>query len=165
MRKSSKAERRKKAGLEHVAYVGLAGTAVIFIIGMIWAATRSSSPVDGTAETVPPYFASAATAHPFPRLLRAADFREYPTVQHAYSVAALIPRVLAQQPCYCHCDQMGHRSLLDCYASQHAAYCGVCLKEALLAGQLTEQGQDPATIRQKIIRGAWGNVRLSGTLP
>ncbi len=34
-----------------------------------------------------------------------------PYQTHAYDLAAEIPTVLHQQPCYCYCDRMGHNSL------------------------------------------------------
>lgn len=70
---------------------------------------------------VPPYHASAETAKPFPALVPARYFRRYPLVVRAYEIAHEMPAVIAQQPCYCHCDKFGHRSLLDCYASDHGA--------------------------------------------
>jgi hypothetical protein len=33
---------------------------------------------------------------------------QYPYQTHAYDLAAKIPAVLHQQPCYCYCDRMGH---------------------------------------------------------
>src|SRR5215831_19085442 len=33
---------------------------------------------------------------------------QYPYQTHAYELAAKIPTVLHQQPCYCFCDRMGH---------------------------------------------------------
>jgi len=163
MNKQGKTQKRRSSGLRSIAYFGFAAAGVLIII-MIWAASRPSSSLN-SAESVPPYFASAEAARPFPTILPAVDFRSYPAVQRAYAVAAQIPGVLAQQPCYCHCDRMGHRSLLDCYASQHAAVCGVCLMEAQFSQQMTQQGQDPATIRQEIINGQWRNVQLNGPLP
>ncbi len=70
---------------------------------------------------VPPYHATAEAARPFPALMPASRYRDYPVVARAYEVAHRIPGVLAQQPCYCYCDKFGHGSLLDCYASDHGA--------------------------------------------
>jgi hypothetical protein len=36
-------------------------------------------------------------------------------VQEAYRFAAANPDVLAQYPCYCGCDAVGHESNLDCF--------------------------------------------------
>lgn len=73
------------------------------------------------ARPVPPYHESAKAAKPFPPLVPAEYFRDYPLVARAYRIAHEIPGVIAQQPCYCYCDKFGHRSLLDCYASDHGA--------------------------------------------
>ncbi len=70
---------------------------------------------------IPPYFKSAAAAKPFPRLIPASYFRSNPVAARAYQTAARYPGLVAQQPCYCHCDRQGHRSLLDCYSVEHAA--------------------------------------------
>ena len=72
-------------------------------------------------EPVPPYLSATAAAGKLPRALPASDFKAYPFVARAYRIAARIPTVLAQQPCYCHCDKFGHGSLLDCFASDHGA--------------------------------------------
>jgi Protein of unknown function with PCYCGC motif len=73
------------------------------------------------AAAVPPYFASAEAAKPFPPLMPASFFRSSPVIARAYRTASRYPGLVAQQPCYCHCDRLGHRSLLDCYAVEHAA--------------------------------------------
>ena len=114
------------------------------------------------AETVPPYHKSAKDAKPLPQLLPASAFSDRPLVARAYQIANEIPAVLAQQPCYCHCDkEYGHGSLLDCFASSHTAGCGICLRETFFAYQMTRQGKKPAAIRQAIIRGDWKTVDVN----
>lgn len=171
MKKQDHSEKKNHRGLRIAGFALLVFAASFFIGRVAFHPATQRSHANATAQTtepvepVPTYFASAAAARPFPYLLPAVDFRGYPSVESAYAVATEIPGVLAQQPCYCHCDRMGHRSLLDCYASQHAAGCGVCLMEALFARQMTDKGQDPTAIRQEIIRGDWRDVRLSEPLP
>ena len=80
----------------------------------------SATPAPTTPPT-PPYNRSAAAARPLPRTLPSEYFRRSPLVARAYQIAGEIPTVIAQQPCYCRCDRIGHRSLLDCYASDHGA--------------------------------------------
>lgn len=75
----------------------------------------------GGAEKIPPYHENEASAKPFPRLLDPEQFVTRPLLAKAYKIAATIPGVIAQQPCYCHCDALGHGSLLDCFASDHGA--------------------------------------------
>ncbi len=74
-----------------------------------------------TMRPSPPFHKDPENAKPFPRLVPASYFRSQPLVARAYRIASAIPEVLAQQPCYCYCDQHGHGSLLDCYASDHGA--------------------------------------------
>lgn len=69
---------------------------------------------------VPPYHVSEASAKPFPRLLAPETFQN-PVVRKVYQIAATIPGVLAQQPCYCYCNRAGHKGLLDCHRDAHSA--------------------------------------------
>ncbi len=86
-------------------------------------AAHGSSPSAPTPvpATVPPYHESAQAAKPFPPLVPPERYRDFPVIERAYRVAHRIPGVLAQQPCYCWCNKVGHQSLLDCYASDHGA--------------------------------------------
>jgi hypothetical protein len=113
-----------------------------------------------SADTIPSYFASAEAARPFPRTVPPGNFWN-PVVVRAYAAAQEIPGVLAQQPCYCFCYRIGHRGLLDCFASEHGSVCSVCIQEALLADQMTKQGRSPSQIREAIIRGEWREIALN----
>jgi len=73
------------------------------------------------AESVPAFHASAKAARPLPATLSPDMFAAIPVVARAYRIAKRIPEVLAQQPCYCHCDRIGHVGLLDCYRTDHGA--------------------------------------------
>jgi len=56
---------------------------------------------------------------------------------------------------YCHCDcskHSGHRSLLTCYESTHAAYCDICMGEAMMASSMVGQGKSLTEIRAAIDR-------------
>ena len=81
----------------------------------------SPAPLARTTPPTPPYHRSPAAARPLPRTLPPGYFRRSPLVARAYQIADEIPTVIAQQPCYCRCEKFGHRSLLDCYASDHGA--------------------------------------------
>jgi hypothetical protein len=72
------------------------------------------------AQRVPHYHERLEDARPLPKILPAGQFR-IPVVARAYRIAARIPEVLAQQPCYCWCDKIGHGSLVDCFATDHGA--------------------------------------------
>ena len=124
-------KKQKRAAVQqqtrHAAMLVLAAVAGIALLGALsyWAgrSDRSLSPTrtetkDGSE--VPPFFASAEAAVPLPKTLSPDLFPE-PSVARAYRAAGRIPSVLAQQPCYCHCDKFGHRSLLDCFTTKHGA--------------------------------------------
>src|SRR5215467_6092065 len=86
---------------------------------------------------------------------------QYPFQTHAYELAAKIPTVLHQQPCYCYCDRMGHNSLHSCFESTHGAQCGTCLKEAYYSYTESKKGKTAAQIRRGIIGGEWRQVNLA----
>src|SRR5207248_4635089 len=76
-------------------------------------------------------------------------------------LAAKIPKVLYQQPCYCYCDRaLGHKSLHSCYEGQHAAVCSACLKELYYSYVMTKQKKTPEQIRQGIVAGEWQSIDL-----
>ena len=84
-----------------------------------------------------------------------------PYQTHAYELAAKIPGVLRQQPCYCYCDRgMGHNSLHSCFSGTHGAQCGTCLQELYYSYQMNKQGKTPAQIRAGIIKGDYKQIDL-----
>jgi hypothetical protein len=85
---------------------------------------------------------------------------QYPYQSHAYDLAAKIPTVLHQQPCYCYCDRMGHNSLHSCFESTHGAQCSTCLKELYYSYQQHQKGKTATQIRAGIIRGEWKQIDL-----
>ncbi len=97
---------------------------------------------------VPPYYADLHGVV-LPKTLPPERFREGKT-RYAYQVAARIPKTLAQLPCYCPCDRVGHKSLLHCYADEHAAYCDICQDSALWAEKRMKENAAIATIRQEL---------------
>jgi hypothetical protein len=73
--------------------------------------------------------------------------------KQAYQVAEKNPALLAQLHCYCGCDRVyGHQNLLDCYRGDHGSKCEICIGEALMAEQLSEQGSPVDQIRDAIRR-------------
>lgn len=81
--------------------------------------------------------------------------------KHVYALAAKIPRVLHQQPCYCYCDRgHGHNSLHSCFESDHGAHCMACMQEVIYAYKMTKLKKTPAQIRRGIIAGEWKSIRL-----
>ena len=86
---------------------------------------------------------------------------QHPYQIHAYELAAKIPKVIYQQPCYCYCDRgMGHNSLHSCFAGTHGAECGTCLKELYYTYTMYKQGKTAREIRAGIIKGDWKMVDL-----
>jgi alpha-L-fucosidase len=88
------------------------------------------------------------------------DNAQYRYQTHAYDLAAKIPTVLHQQPCYCYCDRMGHNSLHSCFESTHGARCDICLKELYYSYSEHQKGKTAAQIRKGIMQGEWRQVNL-----
>ncbi len=73
-------------------------------------------------------------------LFRSADDRDVP---RAYEAARRFPDTIDRLHCFCECKENqteGHKTLLTCFTNEHAAGCGICQKEALLAAQLKDRG-------------------------
>ena len=47
-----------------------------------------------------------------PKLIKGKD-------REGYQVAKEIPEILAQLPCFCGCEAVGHENLLDCFVDEH----------------------------------------------
>jgi len=76
--------------------------------------------------------------------------------QEAYAVAQQIPAVLNQLYCWCGCkEHSGHRALLECFESEHAAQCVVCMGEAMLARTMVRQGVTDIRAIQDAIDQSW----------
>jgi hypothetical protein len=114
------------------------GSALIALISTL--AYQASYSVPPNPErgsgAVPVHYDRAGDAMPFPATLEPAS-------------------LLAQQPCYCYCQRKGHRSLLDCFKTDHAASCSICIRETLLAAQMHRQQKSAAEIRRAITQGPW----------
>jgi Protein of unknown function with PCYCGC motif len=71
--------------------------------------------------------------------------------RQAYLVAREHPDLLAQLDCYCGCEQNeGHKSLLDCFRTNHGASCDICIGEAVTAEQMLTQGTPIDQIRDAL---------------
>ena len=84
-------------------------------------------------------------------------FFSQPRVKAGYEIAQKIPETLNQLYCWCGCiERIGHRSALECFESEHAAHCDVCLGTAEIAWEMTRKGiTDPAEI-QKAVDARYG---------
>jgi hypothetical protein len=85
---------------------------------------------------------------------------QYPAQSHAYELAAKIQNVIYQQPCYCYCDRMGHKSLRSCFEGTHGAQCSTCMKELYYSYLMTKQHKTAGEIRKGIIAGEWKQIDL-----
>jgi hypothetical protein len=90
-----------------------------------------------------------------------AENAQYPYQTHAYELAAKIPVVLHQQPCFCYCDRIGHNSLHSCFETTHGAQCNICLKELYYSYLMHQKGKTAEQIRDGIIAGEWKQVSLA----
>jgi hypothetical protein len=103
---------------------------------------------------------SRGPSHPQPRpdagtmgetVMPASFFADNPRVLKTYQLARQIPGTLDGIYCHCHCkEEMGHRSLLTCFQSQHGAGCDICLGEAETAEQMQAEGKSLQEIRAQI---------------
>jgi len=135
----------------------LVGVALVVSGAIFYYAARmqpTPPPQSENNDPTPPYFVSPASARPLPKTDKPSSFTNKFVVA-AYSAANEIPVVLAQQPCYCYCQRRGHRSLLDCFKTDHAASCSICIREALLASQMHRQQKSAQEIRRAITQGPW----------
>jgi Protein of unknown function with PCYCGC motif len=97
--------------------------------------------------------------HPQPRenialaaaVVDATRYASDPDVADVYRMAKAIPEILDGIHCYCECARnFGHYSLLTCFQSDHGAGCDTCLREVMIAYQLSQQGQSLTQIRAQI---------------
>lgn len=75
-------------------------------------------------------------------------------VEAGYRAAAEVPDVLDELFCYCFCEDPRHapmhRSLRSCFTDAHATQCTVCLREALRARELVQEGLPLPEIERRI---------------
>jgi hypothetical protein len=137
--------------------------AFLFIITLTLSAPWATSQQEGVA---PAYNAGPpAKGTKLPAILSKDQLwgqnAQFPYQTRAYELAAKIPAVLHQQPCYCYCDRgMGHNSLRSCFENTHGAECAVCLKELYYSYSMNKQGKTAAQIRKGIMAGEWKQVNL-----
>ena len=140
----------------------VAASAVLFVMVALVSAPWLESESD---QGVPHFNGAPTSGQKLPPILTKDQLwganAQYPYQIHAYELAAKIPKVIYQQPCYCYCDRgMGHNSLHSCFAGTHGAECGTCLKELYYTYTMYKQGKTPREIRAGIIKGDWKSVDL-----
>jgi hypothetical protein len=131
---------------------------VILVVSAPWAASQQEGAVPAYNAGPPPKGTRLSPILKKEQLW--AENAQYPYQTHAYELAAKIPVVLHQQPCYCYCDRMGHNSLHSCFESTHGAQCAICLKELYYSYSERQKGKTAAQIRRGIIKGEWKQVNL-----
>lgn len=106
----------------------------------------------------------AGHVHPEPRVdedlavsvMPAGFFANDPRVHHAYAVAREAAVVLDGIYCFCQCHEtIGHRSLYQCFQSQHGAGCDICINQAELAYRMNSEGRTLNEIRAAM-DATWG---------
>ncbi len=112
-------------------------------------AAKSGS-LSSTATHIPAHYESAPPSSKLAAILASERFSG--KAREAYQPVRETPQLIAQMPCYCHCDRsLGHKSLHSCFEDDHAANCATCIDEALMAYQLQKRGMSPTQIREQII--------------
>ena len=149
MSKKSRRNRKKKRGpfakersRKRAMWYKVGGVAVV-LIALSFAA---GSQVEGTSHPTP-----RADLDHAKHLAPASRYQAYPRVAETYRMVAAAPTVVDGLYCYCNCaEHSGHYSLLDCFASDHAARCDVCLSEGTIAYRMSLDGADLDAIRDEI---------------
>ena len=68
-------------------------------------------------------------------------------------MTAAVPHVIDGLYCYCHCSEhSSHYSLLECFQTDHAARCDICMSEATIAYEMSQDGASLSDIRDEADR-------------
>ncbi len=118
-------------------------TLVLLVAGGLW--MGFTDPHQGSHHPEPRPGLTGSTVVP------ASRYAQFARVSAVYGQAAEIPSVLDGLYCHCDCSQhSGHRSLLTCFESDHAAACDICMSEAAIAYRMTKSGRSLEEIRAAI---------------
>jgi hypothetical protein len=121
-------------------------TRLLAVLGILALGVVAASPAKKPAPAKPPAAVSCAGCTEKGAILDPnlfADSRYEPEAKASYEVARKYPKTLDQLHCFCECQESmthRHKTLLPCFTSNHAAGCGICIREALLAGELKDKG-------------------------
>jgi hypothetical protein len=88
-------------------------------------------------------------------LLPAARFTGWDNVdvRKSYEAAAKYPATMDLLHCFCECQESTreqHKTLLTCFTTQHAAGCGICQHEALMAAKLKDEGRSDEEVEYTV---------------
>jgi hypothetical protein len=138
----------------------IAGAALVLVAAAVVISLNRPSPVSGKAPVITPAGRSDASA-----VLDPTSFSD-DQQRHAYTAAREIPAVLNQLYCWCHCREstiFHHRSLLECFESDHASQCSICMGEATLAYNMVKQGVTDVRQIQDVIDSRFGPLARGKT--
>src|SRR5688572_26667474 len=121
--------------------------AAILLIGCTAEDPSRDPQPPATPEAVPATQADAAGVN---KVLDPSGFSD-PRVRHAYEAAKKYAHVLESIYCYCRCkENIGHRALVECFETDHASHCDVCMNEAIMTARMTAEGKTPKEIQKAI---------------
>lgn len=121
----------------------------VLLIGCDAAQPSADSTQTSAAQTAPSTQATADAAG-VNNVLDPMGFAD-PRVRLAYDAAKKYAHVLEEIYCYCHCKKnIGHRALVECFETDHASDCDVCMNEAMIAARMTQDGKTPKEIQKAI---------------
>jgi hypothetical protein len=137
----------------------LTGAAVVVLLGSagLWlarnAAAEQTSPRPQPQAKLPPL---ELPAYQLPR--------PHQVVRATYQFAAEHPEVLSYVPCFCGCEQHGHKGSADCFVKsrarngdvtaweEHGMVCAMCLAVAETAMEMNKTGASVREIRAEVER-------------
>jgi hypothetical protein len=132
--------------VEHHVAAWIAVTALVACGGP--AAGGGTAAGGNAAQAAPPSVQADALA---PSRVVDPDHWADPRVRSAYAAARKYAAIMEHIYCHCHCkENLGHRGLVECFESDHAAMCDICMAEAMTVARMTEQGRTPAEIQKAI---------------
>ncbi len=96
--------------------------------------------------------------HKFPKYVYSSQ-----GVLAGYKIAVKDPQLLAKFPCYCFCEEMGHKNLAYCFLEKgvvgkfddHASACNICTTQAMRAFLWKEMGASEGEM-QKAFKEIYG---------
>jgi hypothetical protein len=134
--------------------VGLSVVAFVALVAVLTARPDKPKAAPKTAPTAAPAKAqlnSCSVCLERAPLLDPARYTgwENGDVKRAYEAAAKYPATIDLLHCFCECQESPreqHKTLLTCFTSPHAAGCGICQHEALLAAKLKDEGRSDGEV-------------------
>lgn len=123
--------------------------AALLLIGCTGADSASDQPQPAAIQSAPSTQATA-DATGGNKVLDPLGFADQ-RVREAYDAAKKYAHVLEEIYCYCRCkENIGHRALVECFETDHASHCDVCMNEAVIAARMTKEGKTPKEIQKAI---------------